>query len=66
MNINWIINMVLRRLVSRAVGAGVNAGINAVARRSKPQDRGQGQSAPPVQQAGRSRIPSVKQGRRQR
>ncbi|WP_264213254.1 hypothetical protein [Leisingera thetidis] len=57
MNINWIINMVLRRLVGRAVSAGVNAGISAVAKRSKRQPG----AAP---QAGRTRIPSVKPGRR--
>ncbi|KIC20780.1 hypothetical protein [Leisingera sp. ANG-Vp] len=61
MNINWIINMVLRKLVGRAVNAGINAGIGAVAKRGKRQ----GQGSQPVQQAGRSRIPSVKPGRRQ-
>lgn len=61
MNINWIFNMVLRRLVGRAVNAGVNAGINAVAKRGERP----GRKAPPAQQAGRSRIPSVKPGRRQ-
>ncbi|MBQ4824790.1 hypothetical protein K3555_07370 [Leisingera sp. M527] len=61
MTLNSIINMVLRRLVSRAVNAGVNAGISAVAKRGKGQPR----SAPPAQQAGSSRIPPVKPGRRQ-
>ncbi|KIC11095.1 hypothetical protein RA19_06930 [Leisingera sp. ANG-M1] len=61
MNINWVINMVLRKLVSRAVNAGVNAGINAVAKRGKRPEQG----SAPVQHAGRSRIPSVKPGRRQ-
>ncbi|WP_291736384.1 hypothetical protein [Leisingera sp. F5] len=70
MNINWIINMVLRRLVGRAVNAGVNAGINAVAKRSKRQGPNHRQgldqgTQPPLQQTGRSRIPSVKPGHRQ-
>lgn len=61
MTLNSILNMVLRRLVRRAVSAGVNAGIDAVSKRGKRH----GQGALPAQQAGRSRIPSVKPGRRQ-